>query len=208
MGKRARRRRRTHSREGLLPYSGAVSERVKRRLVGDCYLSRPLQHASTTLSTAELLTAIDASGGTSATEDGRLRSRRCSLPAPSKGAASVPAEVNARARRATPLAARSYSPQRAALLVPGGVCAWRRRERRDVSCSRRTVALLSSRLGPERATCRRRCHAVTLRRRESGKEAIFRAVLDDVAMLLTSVFVAQRRVDWGHEDRTDPAGRA
>ncbi|SRR5258708_18487864 len=27
-------------------------------------------------------------------------------------------------------------------------------------------------------------------------------------LLLTSVFVAQRRVDGGHEDRTDPAGRA
>jgi hypothetical protein len=26
--------------------------------------------------------------------------------------------------------------------------------------------------------------------------------------LLTSVFVAKRRVDWGHEDRTDPAGLA
>ena len=148
MGKRARRRRRTHSREGLLPYSGAVSERVKRRLVGDCYLSRPLQHASTTLSTAELLTAINASGGASATEDSRLRSRRRSPPAPSKGASSVPAEVNARAWRATPLAMCSYAAQRAALLVPGGVCAWRRREHRV--------------LGPERATCWRRCHAVTL----------------------------------------------
>jgi hypothetical protein len=28
------------------------------------------------------------------------------------------------------------------------------------------------------------------------------------AYLLTSVFVAKRRVDWGHEDRTDPAGLA
>jgi hypothetical protein len=27
-------------------------------------------------------------------------------------------------------------------------------------------------------------------------------------VLLTSVFVAKRRVDWGHEDRTDPAGLA
>src|SRR5258707_7487086 len=27
-------------------------------------------------------------------------------------------------------------------------------------------------------------------------------------ILLTSVFVAKRRVDWGHEDRTDPAGLA
>jgi hypothetical protein len=27
-------------------------------------------------------------------------------------------------------------------------------------------------------------------------------------LLLTSVFVAKRRVDWGHEDRTDPAGLA
>ncbi len=42
----------------------------------------------------------------------------------------------------------------------------------------------------------------------TGQETSIDLGLEAFATLLTSVFVAKRRVDWGHEDRTDPAGRA